>query len=169
MSLEVLLITFSTLVDGFNKPLYKNFYFGPCSVMASTSHLHCEGGVRIPHVSTGKYRPLLIECDIPCLVKVTVDYCMIALRSAEVVHLQNDNKNQLTEQIMVQSIIMLKRCFFVVCYTLKKQINTWALSSDGQSISFASWGSWVRIPQGPQKVKVTNLKCPIPLVNRAYH
>lgn len=25
---------------------------GPCSVTASTSHLHCDGGVRISHVST---------------------------------------------------------------------------------------------------------------------
>ena len=28
------------------------FLFGPCSVTASTSHLQCDGGVRIPHVST---------------------------------------------------------------------------------------------------------------------
>lgn len=31
---------------------WKDKKTGPCSVMASTSHLHCEGGVRIPHVST---------------------------------------------------------------------------------------------------------------------
>lgn len=29
-----------------------DYYNGPCSVTASTSHLHCDGGVRIPHVST---------------------------------------------------------------------------------------------------------------------
>lgn len=39
----------STIVDMTRLSFFIN---GPCSVTASTSHLHCDGGVRIPHVST---------------------------------------------------------------------------------------------------------------------
>lgn len=37
-------------------------YNGPCSVKASTSHLHCDGGVRIPHVSTIEF--IYLRCRL---------------------------------------------------------------------------------------------------------